>query len=109
MIRRPPRSTLFPYTTLFRSTPQAHGQKAPDRRENRTEGRHYSRRDCQNRRIKNFGLALWEQREALTEPPWTVIMILLACGSTCILARPPPFRKRKTVAEGVSYARCLER
>src|SRR2546426_5465741 len=24
MIRRPPRSTLFPYTTLFRSTPNAH-------------------------------------------------------------------------------------
>src|SRR2546430_9976451 len=23
MIRRPPRSTLFPYTTLFRSTPQS--------------------------------------------------------------------------------------
>src|SRR2546428_10460162 len=26
MIRRPPRSTLFPYTTLFRSTPQPEGQ-----------------------------------------------------------------------------------
>src|SRR3712207_8255329 len=25
MIRRPPRSTLFPYTTLFRSAPAAHG------------------------------------------------------------------------------------
>src|SRR5690606_41480540 len=25
MIRRPPRSTLFPYTTLFRSCPQAAG------------------------------------------------------------------------------------
>src|SRR5258707_3217249 len=25
MIRRPPRSTLFPYTTLFRSLPAAHG------------------------------------------------------------------------------------
>src|SRR5689334_23942507 len=24
MIRRPPRSTLFPYTTLFRSEPRAH-------------------------------------------------------------------------------------
>src|SRR3712207_9317231 len=24
MIRRPPRSTLFPYTTLFRSVPQHH-------------------------------------------------------------------------------------
>src|SRR2546429_5923483 len=31
MIRRPPRSTLFPYTTLFRSTPAAspRGQSAP--------------------------------------------------------------------------------
>src|SRR3712207_8441833 len=25
MIRRPPRSTLFPYTTLFRSRPTLHG------------------------------------------------------------------------------------
>src|SRR2546422_6758205 len=25
MIRRPPRSTLFPYTTLFRSQPSLHG------------------------------------------------------------------------------------
>src|SRR2546430_11779793 len=25
MIRRPPRSTLFPYTTLFRSVPEAQG------------------------------------------------------------------------------------
>src|SRR5437899_5332886 len=25
MIRRPPRSTLFPYTTLFRSEAEAHG------------------------------------------------------------------------------------
>src|SRR3712207_9292370 len=27
MIRRPPRSTLFPYTTLFRSTPAIKGQR----------------------------------------------------------------------------------
>src|SRR5258708_22865218 len=26
MIRRPPRSTLFPYTTLFRSGPHHHGE-----------------------------------------------------------------------------------
>src|SRR5258707_6612769 len=26
MIRRPPRSTLFPYTTLFRSYPRFHGR-----------------------------------------------------------------------------------
>src|SRR2546430_10209187 len=30
MIRRPPRSTLFPYTTLFRSRPtRQRGEKAP--------------------------------------------------------------------------------
>src|SRR5256885_11733676 len=32
MIRRPPRSTLFPYTTLFRSSTEFHRQ--------RTEGEH---------------------------------------------------------------------
>src|SRR3989442_8602314 len=29
MIRRPPRSTLFPYTTLFRSPPQEHPDVIP--------------------------------------------------------------------------------
>src|SRR3712207_7175774 len=29
MIRRPPRSTLFPYTTLFRSAPRARGLLRP--------------------------------------------------------------------------------
>src|SRR5437667_4335099 len=29
LIRRPPRSTLFPYTTLFRSRTQAGGRAAP--------------------------------------------------------------------------------
>src|SRR2546422_1860109 len=27
MIRRPPRSTLFPYTTLFRSSPRVDGER----------------------------------------------------------------------------------
>src|SRR5256885_11356376 len=30
MIRRPPRSTLFPYTTLFRSKPQFSGRSLTD-------------------------------------------------------------------------------
>src|SRR5256885_9689184 len=30
MIRRPPRSTLFPYTTLFRSLPAADRRRRPD-------------------------------------------------------------------------------
>src|SRR3712207_6851334 len=31
MIRRPPRSTLFPYTTLFRSWPERHGRTMIER------------------------------------------------------------------------------
>src|SRR5690348_17757959 len=31
MIRRPPRSTLFPYTTLFRSSEEAEAEAAPAR------------------------------------------------------------------------------
>src|SRR2546426_8469066 len=31
MIRRPPRSTLFPYTTLFRSAPQGGARERGDR------------------------------------------------------------------------------
>src|SRR5689334_23547520 len=29
MLRRPPRSTLFPYTTLFRSSPRPGGRRGP--------------------------------------------------------------------------------
>src|SRR3712207_7099638 len=32
MIRRPPRSTLFPYTTLFRSLSLVHGERDPAQR-----------------------------------------------------------------------------
>src|SRR2546430_12298061 len=38
MIRRPPRSTLFPYTTLFRSHRGGHDQRHPPRRDRRRKG-----------------------------------------------------------------------
>src|SRR2546430_4117691 len=52
MIRRPPRSTLFPYTTLFRSAPAAHGQSRRRLAEEHRQGRGIlpqlliERRDC---------------------------------------------------------------
>src|SRR6266536_3651747 len=44
MIRRPPRSTLFPYTTLFRSGARATPWSSPVRRDRRRGGRHRSDR-----------------------------------------------------------------
>src|SRR5258708_30896811 len=38
MIRRPPRSTLFPYTTLFRSDVNVHGDNVIGRREGAVGG-----------------------------------------------------------------------
>src|SRR2546429_6352068 len=39
MIRRPPRSTLFPYTTLFRSTPRTSLQSESEARVRSTDRR----------------------------------------------------------------------
>src|SRR2546430_8799379 len=44
MIRRPPRSTLFPYTTLFRSPRRSGGGRAGRRQRHRATGRVGARR-----------------------------------------------------------------
>src|SRR2546427_3152809 len=52
MIRRPPRSTLFPYTTLFRShrTAPAHGAGGGMAGHGRHAGRRWSSRNTRNTR-----------------------------------------------------------
>src|SRR3712207_7267792 len=45
MIRRPPRSTLFPYTTLFRSQEEEGGRAARRGRQGHGQGRHRRRRE----------------------------------------------------------------
>src|SRR2546429_3377531 len=49
MIRRPPRSTLFPYTTLFRSTRAADRVVVAVRRDPLGERRHHQHRDDDQR------------------------------------------------------------
>src|SRR3712207_6876292 len=44
MIRRPPRSTLFPYTTLFRSQPHPRRGERRDEDADRLAGRGHGRR-----------------------------------------------------------------
>src|SRR5207244_5908034 len=51
MIRRPPRSTLFPYTTLFRSStahPRSADQPAVERAASHTRGRRDRKSTCLN-------------------------------------------------------------
>src|SRR5690349_24094772 len=56
MIRRPPRSTLFPYTTLFRSTSRAAtppARRARRRDDSRGGRRGRSRRDRKSTRLNS--------------------------------------------------------
>src|SRR3712207_8620324 len=50
MIRRPPRSTLFPYTTLFRSRVHRRGQQQEGADGGRVEGHDFPRRDRRDER-----------------------------------------------------------
>src|SRR5258708_20029885 len=69
MIRRPPRSTLFPYTTLFRSAPGA-GDKAPPPNGAAPHRSRRRRRDVSNRRSE-------EHTSELQSPDHLVCRLLL--------------------------------
>src|SRR5256885_14699608 len=58
MIRRPPRSTLFPYTTLFRSPTQRCGREPPEVRvASRAQGRS-PERDRKSTRLNSSHLVI---------------------------------------------------
>src|SRR5215510_316298 len=54
MIRRPPRSTLFPYTTLFRSARGGRARRAPRRAQRRTP-RHRARSEEHTSELQSRG------------------------------------------------------
>src|SRR3712207_8490037 len=54
MIRRPPRSTLFPYTTLFRSHRQGRKRRAPEERRTLAHARTCTRCSDQRYPARNF-------------------------------------------------------
>src|SRR5438094_6251160 len=53
LIRRPPRSTLFPYTTLFRSTCSRAPASPPRPRQSRRLSQRSSRRDRKSTRLNS--------------------------------------------------------
>src|SRR3712207_9005177 len=94
MIRRPPRSTLFPYTTLFRSSALAAGQcndlipfgvKRPDDVQRLAaqieEGRKRSEEhtsELQSRQYLVCRLLLEKKKNTQTSPPSTASSVFLA-------------------------------
>src|SRR5256885_13087358 len=87
MIRRPPRSTLFPYTTLFRSVP-APVHAEPERR----SGAHAEADPHLLHRDNTFGTRSEEHTSELQSPCNLVCRLLLekkkTDDSTCPDTRP---------------------
>src|SRR5690348_18219083 len=79
MIRRPPRSTLFPYTTLFRSP--AHARPLPDVR--------HPAAQRANARIRQRSE---EHTSELQSPVHLVCRLLLEKKKTKYRSTPPPHR-----------------
>src|SRR5437899_8412461 len=82
MIRRPPRSTLFPYTTLFRSARRGEAREARRRRRKRRSGRRGEARrgegeDRKSTRLNSSHLGIsyavfcLKKKKKHTEPPLT--------------------------------------
>src|SRR5476649_2096398 len=101
MIRRPPRSTLFPYTTLFRSQrqgrdhcPLPHAQAAPgylhaDRKSTRLNSSHT---------VTSYAVFCLKKKKS--RPPWVLCGIaslpLKYPDRTCVVASPRPARPRSS-------------
>src|SRR5690348_17551577 len=73
MIRRPPRSTLFPYTTLFRSVRERHAAGGRERRLNEARAHRRSRRGLDGR----CGPRSEEHTSELQSPVHLVCRLLL--------------------------------
>src|SRR2546430_12095906 len=100
MIRRPPRSTLFPYTTLFRSELEEFGIVV-----SRTEGGEHLYRESEadisaaGARLPRFGIAARHLRTFLTAAARQAALLeqLEAPG-----LRPRPPERRKTALDALA-------
>src|SRR2546426_5960236 len=90
MIRRPPRSTLFPYTTLFRSSGRRHGSPRARRRSHPAPTSRGDRKStrlnsshlvisyavfCLKKKNHNDDYTLRDDVDARCPPKWTVSVL----------------------------------
>src|SRR3712207_8222944 len=97
MIRRPPRSTLFPYTTLFRSRPRAPaGRRHDPRRRAAARGTDESRRPSDLRRAQRSGAERSEEHTSeLQSRQYLVCRLLLE------KKKNPSERRRKEISTSI--------
>src|SRR5256885_4558736 len=91
MIRRPPRSTLFPYTTLFRSPVVRHGDGRQRRRGERGRAELRRLQRGADRRTRGRGRSRSEEHTSELQSP---------CNLVCRLLLE---KKKKTTNKSIIY------
>src|SRR3712207_7925547 len=86
MIRRPPRSTLFPYTTLFRSAGAARPRPGPRGGVERGRQRHEHRRD----QVRQDDVRSEEHTSELQSRQYLVCRLLLEKKKNTLFTLPSP-------------------
>src|SRR2546430_3159114 len=98
MIRRPPRSTLFPYTTLFRSIVGSdglvRGSAAPSRVEDSRQSRRSEEHTSELQSQSNLVCRLLLEKKKSTGHPW--LAPLDAREAPTRLLRPVPRQRRQS-------------
>src|SRR5258708_10887790 len=96
MIRRPPRSTLFPYTTLFRSAPTAPGKTTPGCSTSKMSPTIPTRKKIESRfgSISAFRKRSEEHTSELQSPDHLVCRLLLEKKKKLELAHAAKFANR---------------
>src|SRR2546425_3075317 len=77
MIRRPPRSTLFPYTTLFRSNPSSRSRSMTSRNDAPTPSKYWLIGACQPRTVHVSDARSEEHTSELQSLAYLVCRLLL--------------------------------
>src|SRR2546430_12590606 len=97
MIRRPPRSTLFPYTTLFRSCPFQHWTSSA-RRRGSTSGRWSDRKSTRlNSSHSQISYAVFCLKKKIQRQQRALLLLLQLPNTALAIRRNGPARAHPAV------------
>src|SRR2546427_5840702 len=102
MIRRPPRSTLFPYTTLFRSVPQRSDRPRPGAGPRSSQVRHEKRRCAAEQSTARYCLERSEEHTSELQSQSNLVCRLLLEKKKRLRTRPPKRSKAEYKATGAT-------
>src|SRR5256885_5902606 len=101
MIRRPPRSTLFPYTTLFRSPLQSSSRTTTSGSAERKVSKPSFRRTKKNRRFRRLFLLISIRQKKITRSEEHTSELQSPCNLVCRLLLEKKKKKHYIISSNI--------